>query len=298
MMKIGYFADGPWSHLALEKIIRENNFEISFIVPRFKYQDPVLKDWSIKLDVDFLPLKNINEDSSLKTLESYECDIFVSMSFNQIFKSEIINLTQYGFINCHASALPFYRGRNNLNWVLINDEKEFGVTVHHIDEGIDTGDIILQKKYPITDEDDYQTLLDRSKRYCAEILYESLILIDQGEAERIEQNSIDPVGSYSKRRGEGDEWIDWTESSREIFNFIRGITVPGPMARSKVDDHLIHFVSSSIVHIDSNDVTTPGEIVDIEKNYVTIKTVDGFLKAKTEENINMDKLLIGRKFKS
>jgi hypothetical protein len=70
------------------------------------------------------------------------------------------------------------------------------------------------------------------------------------------------------------------------------------MARSKVDDHLIHFVSSSIVHIDSNDVTTPGEIVDIEKNYVTIKTVDGFLKAKTEENINMDKLLIGRKFKS
>jgi methionyl-tRNA formyltransferase len=65
------------------------------------------------------------------------------MSFNQIFKSEIINLPRLKTINCHAGKLPFYRSRNILNWVLINDEKEFGITVHYVDEGIDTGDIIL-----------------------------------------------------------------------------------------------------------------------------------------------------------
>ena len=73
------------------------------------------------------------------------------MSFNQIFRKDIINLTPIGIINCHAGKLPFYRGRNILNWVLINDEKEFGITVHFVDEGIDTGDIILQKTFPITD---------------------------------------------------------------------------------------------------------------------------------------------------
>ena len=298
MMRIGYFADGPWSHLALEKIAGEGNFEISFIVPRFKSQDPVLKDWSLKLDVDFLPLKNINESSSLKLLRKYDCDIFVSMSFNQIFKTEIINLTPFGFINCHASALPFYRGRNNLNWVLINDEKEFGVTVHHIDEGIDTGDIILQRKYPITDDDDYQTLLERAQEYCADILYDSLCLIYKGEAERINQDSIDAVGSYSKRRGEGDEWIDWTKSSREIFNFIRGITIPGPMARSKVDEHIIHFISSSIIHSENHDKATPGEILEIEKNDIKIKTIDGSIKVRIQENTNSNELFKGRKFRS
>ena len=62
--------------------------------------------------------------------------------------------------------LPFYKGRNILNWVLINDEKEFGITVHYVDEGIDTGDIILQETFPIIDSDDYSTLLDKAYEEC------------------------------------------------------------------------------------------------------------------------------------
>ena len=77
------------------------------------------------------------------------------MSFDQIFKEEIINIPPLKIINCHAGKLPFYRGRNILNWALINDEKEFGITVHYVDFGIDTGDSILQKNYEITDDDDY-----------------------------------------------------------------------------------------------------------------------------------------------
>lgn len=68
-------------------------------------------------------------------------------------------------INCHAGKSPLYRGRNILNRALINDEKEFGITVHYVDEGIDTGDIILQRVYEITDEENYATLLDRAHTY-------------------------------------------------------------------------------------------------------------------------------------
>ena len=108
----------------------------------------------------------------MNKIKKYDCDLLVSMSFNQIFKTSI--LSKYKIINCHAGKLPFYRGRNILNWVLINDEKEYGITVHYVDEGIDTGDIILQKTYPITDNDNYKTLLTNAQTECASLLYEAL----------------------------------------------------------------------------------------------------------------------------
>ena len=72
------------------------------------------------------------------------------MSYDQIIKEDLLKLPLKGFINCHAGALPFYRGRNVLNWVLINGESEFGITVHYIDEGIDTGAILLKKELNIS----------------------------------------------------------------------------------------------------------------------------------------------------
>ena len=95
------------------------------------------------------------------------------MSFDQIFKNEIINAINNNIINCHAGKLPFYRGRNILNWVLINDEKKFGITVHYIDEKIDCGDIILQRLFKITDQDG-RTIYDyyyrpTSNVYCPSI---------------------------------------------------------------------------------------------------------------------------------
>ena len=84
-MKIGYFADGPWSHKGLEKITGNENFEISFIVPRFNAEDPVLRVWAEKLKVDYLPIKNVNDAESIERLKAYDADLFVSISFNKIF---------------------------------------------------------------------------------------------------------------------------------------------------------------------------------------------------------------------
>ena len=143
-LKLGYFADGPWSHNAFEKIVNDDRFDIKFIVPRTDTQDVSLSNFSKKYDIDYFKLKNVNSITSINKISDYDCDVLVSMSFNQIFRKEIINLTRIGIINCHAGKLPFYRGRNILNWVLINDDKEFGITVHFVDEGIDTGDVVLQ----------------------------------------------------------------------------------------------------------------------------------------------------------
>ena len=168
-IKIGYFADGPWSHLAFERLILDDSIQIQFIVPRSDTNDLTLKDFSDKYGIEYIYPVNINSPEFIQMVKSYNCDLFVSMSFNQIFKVDIINVPRLGVINCHAGKLPFYRGRNILNWALINDEKEFGITVHYIDEGIDTGDILKQRCFEITDSDDYCSLLKIAYVECSNI---------------------------------------------------------------------------------------------------------------------------------
>ena len=235
-IKIGYFADGPWSHLAFEKIIKDKSITIGFIVPRSDSNDDTLKNYAKSYGIDYLQGINVNSDSFYTKANNYNCDLFVSMSFNQIFKTKIMNLPKLKTINCHAGKLPFYRGRNILNWALINDEKEFGITVHYIDEGIDTGDIILQNLFPINDLDNYETLLNKAYTGCSDSIYNGIKIIQNESVKPIKQNTIHPIGMYCGQRKKGDEIINWNQTSRQLFNFIRSITYPGPCAQSKKEN--------------------------------------------------------------
>ena len=109
-MKIGYFADGPWSHKALELIKDISNAKLTFIVARYPNPDKILQDWAKKLNIPFFVHEDINSKEFLKCIRGLS-DINVSLSFNQIFKEDIINSTPMKLINCHAGALPFYRDK-------------------------------------------------------------------------------------------------------------------------------------------------------------------------------------------
>jgi len=181
-------------------------------------------------------------------------------------------------INCHAGKLPFYRGRNILNWALINDEKEFGITVHYLDEGIDTGDIILQETYPITDEDDYGTLLERAYDGCATVLYRAIKMIQYDEVKRIRQTDIDPIGMYCGMRQSGDEIINWNQSSREIFNFIRALSIPGPQATSWILGKKISINKAKMVAGSHSYKNIPGQIIGRTKDGFLVKTEDTMIE--------------------
>lgn len=280
--KIGYFADGPWSHLAFEKLIQDETLSIQFIVPRSDTNDQTLKQFSEKYGIDYIFPANINNPDFIENIKKYDCDLFVSMSFNQIFRSNILSVPKLGVINCHAGKLPFYRGRNILNWALINDEKEFGITVHYIDTGIDTGDIINQKSYTITDEDTYNSLLEIAYKECSSILYESIKEIQAGISKRIKQDTIHSVGFYCGRRGIGDEIINWNQSSRMIFNFIRAISKPGPMATTFVDKNKVQINKSKLVSEAPEYIGTVGQLL--------AKTADGFLVKTTDSFIEISEI--------
>ncbi len=277
-LTIGYFADGPWSHLAFERIISDDSIQIKFIVPRTDSSDTTLLNYSKKYQIPYHKGIRVNSEDFYQLAATYQCDLFVSMSFNQIFKARIINLPRLGTINCHAGKLPFYRGRNILNWALINDEHEFGITVHYVDEGIDTGDILLQRTFSITDKDNYKTLLERSYVECAEILYESIKQLQAESFTQIKQKDIHSVGFYCGPRGEGDEIINWNQSSRRLFNFIRALCEPGPKATTFLKEKVVRINKARMIDNAPIYIGTPGQIVGVNHNGFVVKSEDSTIE--------------------
>lgn len=282
MLKIGYFADGKWGQNAFLRLLQTDDVKVMFVCVRCDTPDEHLMELAQKAGIDVLVHENTNSDDFLEAIKKYQVNLFVSMSFNQIFKDRLIHYPRHKTINCHAGKLPFYRGRNILNWALINDEKEFGITVHYMDEGIDTGDIIKQRTFPITDEDTYATLLEVAYRECPALLLEAVQDIKSGQVRRIEQRSIHPAGMYCGRRTAGDEIIDWNQTSRRLFNFIRAVCKPGPMATSYVNREDSKFTvkinKSRIIQDSPIYIGIPGQILYRTTDGLAVKTADSVLE--------------------
>tara|TARA_B100000795_G_C22783426_1_gene433437 strand:- start:359 stop:1252 length:894 start_codon:yes stop_codon:yes gene_type:complete len=293
-LNIGYFGDGPWAHKTFNKLIKDPEIKISFICARYDSKDETLKKYAKLNSIDYFKHKDVNSDEFISIIIKYKCDLFISMSFNQIFKSKIINLTKYKPINCHAGKLPFYRGRNILNWVLINDEKDFGITVHFIDKGIDTGDIILQKSFQITNQDNYKTLLEKAYVECANILYDAVLLFKKGNVKAYKQNKLHKESSYCFKRKKGDEILNWNQTSREVFNFVRAICKPGPCARTFIDKKEIKINKVELIDDAPNYKSIVGTVINKTNYNFMVKTKDSFVKVSEFEFDG--KIKIGDKF--
>ena len=275
---IGYFADGPWSHGTLNLFLSDPNIKVSFIVVRFKNPDLELIKIAKKNKIKIKSHENINSKNFMDWVKEYSCDLFVSMSFNQIFKKELYSLPKFKSINCHAGLLPFYRGRNILNWVLINNETHFGITVHFIDSGIDTGDIILQKKYKISQNDNYGSLLSKSYLECPKLLYKAILSIQNNTFKTIKQKDIHPEGFYCSKRIVGDEKLSWNQTSNDIFNFIRGISKPGPQARTYFNKNEVFINKSKLVKKVKNYKGILGCVTLVKPKSFYVKTLDSFIE--------------------
>ena len=290
-MRIGYFADGEWAHRAMDKLTRRLDCEIVFVCARYDEPDKWLANRAAHDNIPFFSYPDINDQEVLNNLQQFDCDIFISMSFNQIFKRAAISTPKLGIINCHAGLLPFYRGRNVLNWVLINDEPQFGITVHHVDEGIDTGDIIKQKAFQITDQDDYASLLNRSYVECATLLEQAVEDIILKRASRLVQSEIDPLGMYCSARRPGDEYICWDQPSRVIFNFVRALSTPGPVARCFNNGDEIFIKKAEFVASAPAYIGIPGAVLQCGKDCFLVKTQDTYIRVT--DWVSKQKLRVG-----
>lgn len=277
-LKIGYFGDGPWAHDALRRLLADKKIKVMFVSPRFKNPDQTLISIARDAGVRILHQQNVNAPESLEAIKSFSPDLLVSMSYDQIIRKALLEAPPLGFINCHAGKLPFYRGRNILNWALINGEKRFGITVHFIDEGIDTGPIILQREVPIRANDDYATVLLKAQEACGGVLCAAIDAVRRGRPKTKIQESIHAVGFYCGARRTGDEAIDWEWGSERIHNFVRGVTTPAPGARTRAGARELAILKTALIPKAPRYIGRAGEVVGRDSSSIVVKTGDSTIR--------------------
>ena len=197
-------------------------------------------------------------------------DLLVTCAYGQILPKEILDMPKYGPINVHASLLPKYRGASPINFAIFNGEEKTGVTLMYMDEGMDTGDIIVQDSLDING-DNYGELYKRLSVLGANLLFENLDYLVSGNVERHKQNEEE--ATYTTLIKREFEHIDFNDSGVNIVNKIKGLN-PEPLANTIVNGLELKIVDA---HFEEANVTEIGKIVEISKNQFKITCKDGYI---------------------
>jgi methionyl-tRNA formyltransferase len=209
----------------LEWMIENTDDEIVAVVTRPGSSGETIKDIVFE---NYLPLYqppgNVNVPGFLNELRRLEPDLFVSMYFGRLFSPEMLAIPTAGCINMHPSLLPKYRGQGPSTWPIVNGDSETGQTIHWLDEGIDSGDIIAQRAIPIDPEDTGTTLSEKLTELGIELFTETWPMISAGEAPRIPQD--DDEATYSVAPRKTHRRIPWEEPAERIHNRVRAFTHP------------------------------------------------------------------------
>ena len=215
------------------------------------------------LDPDFISLaKKINPD------------LIICAYYPKIFPAELLKLPPLGCINVHPGCLPKYRGTFPTPWHILNNENEIGITLHYMDNSIDTGDIIFQKKYPIYDWETGHQLYMRSMKLSGELIIESF--------DKILSDDIKPVkqehgGSYFNHI-EARYQINWSMPSKQIINRIRVHSSPYYPAFTFIFNKCITIESAKFFNLDGYSAQRPGGIHRVNDNGTfLVSTADGLI---------------------
>ncbi|MCK8823619.1 methionyl-tRNA formyltransferase [Fuchsiella alkaliacetigena] len=211
--------------------------------------------------LEIMQPKDVNSADSVDKLRSLAPQAMVVVAYGQILSKELLELPPLGCINVHASLLPKYRGPAPLHRVIINSEKQTGVTTIYMDQGLDTGDIILQEEIEIAAEDTVGVVHDRLAKLGAEVLLETLELVARDEAESEPQD--DRKATYAQKITKEECLIDWTAEAQQIKDLIRGLN-PWPGAYTYHQGQRLKVWESKIYDSKTKPSVVPGTVVNIE----------------------------------
>ena len=215
------------------------------------------------------PEKASSEDFACK-LRDINPDVIVVVAFGQILRKNILDIPKYGCINVHGSLLPKYRGASPIQWAVINGDKETGVTIMHMDAGIDTGDMILQEKIELADDETAGSLFDRIAAMSGPVLLKALNQIETGTAERIPQDNdgASYVGMLKKSMGK----LNFNHNCKELECLIRGL-IPWPGAYTFVNGKMLKLWKVCVSGDEERIKIEPGQIRIVD-NAFFIGTLD------------------------
>jgi methionyl-tRNA formyltransferase len=201
-------------------------------------------------------------------------DIIVLAAYGKILPKNVIDYPEYGCINIHASLLPKYRGASPINAAIMHGEKVTGITIMHMAEGIDTGDMILKGEVEIGEDDNFGTVHDKLAVLGGELIVEALKQIKTGTAKR-EKQPEDGVSYVKKIENEMCE-IDWNLPAKNIHDKIRGLS-PVPTAFTWLNRKKLKIYKSKISEADLTGEYKNGEVININK-IIEVKTCDKIIE--------------------
>jgi methionyl-tRNA formyltransferase len=211
--------------------------------------------------LEILQPAKIKEPHAIESIRGLTPDVIVVMAYGQILPRDVLEIPRFACLNLHASLLPRWRGAAPIQAAIAAGDRETGITVMYMDEGLDTGDMLLQRRAEILPQDTGGSLHDRLAQLAPETLLESLRLLGAGNAPRIPQDNASATYAPKLKREHGH--IDWFESAEAIERKIRAYN-PWPGASMRIDRQNLKIFSASVVDLNGQ----PGEILHSEKELI------------------------------
>lgn len=252
----------------LEKLFKEHNVIAVFSQPdkpvgrKQILTPPPVKQCAKEHNINVFQPNSLKDDETIKQIENMNADIIVVVAYGKILPKRVLDAAKYGCINVHASLLPKYRGAAPIQWAVINGDKETGVTIMQMDEGLDTGDMLLVKKTDIDINETSEELFDRLSIIGADALIEALEIIENGDISPVMQGESDT--SYAQKITKALSPIDWNKSAYEVHNLVRGLQT-WPCAQTKLNGKNVKIHKTVLSEIKGGKT---GEIIDNNKKLI------------------------------
>ena len=234
-----------------------------------------VKECALKHNIPVYQPRRVREPECIEELRTYKADIMVVVAFGQILPKEILEMTEYGCVNVHASLLPKYRGAAPIQWSIIDGEEVTGVTTMQMNEGLDTGDMLLKVEIPIEEKETGGSLHDKLAEAGAKLCVETLEGLQAGAITPIPQGET--TTSYAKMLDKQLGNIDWGKSAIEIERLIRGLS-PWPSAYTNWNDKVMKIWDAICVSMRSE--AKPGTIIQVAKESFLVQTGNGVLEVR------------------
>lgn len=257
---------------------------------------PAVKEYAISKNIKVLqPEKVKGNEEFISELKKLNPDVIVVVAYGKLLPKEILEMAKYGCINVHGSLLPAYRGSAPIQWAIINGETTTGITTMYMNEGMDTGDMILKREIEISHEDTYGTLYDKLKKLGGKAIVETLEKIADGIIPREKQSDN---CSYAPMIEKSLGNIDWDKSALSIRNLIRGLN-PMPGAYTKLDDSIMKIWKAEVLSSQNFNekygelnFAIPGTVlIANSKDGLFVSTGEDVLKIEELQMINSKRML-------
>ena len=245
----------------------------------FRSVQELARDRGLPVFVD----QRLQQPEWLARLRDWAPDFLFSFYYKWLLPPAVLDVAPRGAFNMHGSLLPRYRGRCPTNWVLVNGERETGVTLHHMVARADAGDIVAQRRVAIADDDTAITLYRKQTAAAAAILREAYPQLCAGTAPRLAMDV--GAGSYFGGRGPADGRIDWQRGARQLYDLVRAVThpYPGAFAEWRGAPLLVWWAQAA----GEDEGGRPGEVVGVDDG-VVVQTGAGRLRLLRVQPANDD----------